>query len=282
MNEAKRHKEGFVAEYQRRPTPWRAVEVERIARESERRIRAAEAVAKTPTAPPPPFHPASIGPGALDGGAGDFGEALPRAVRRRLAECSARFEIVLSHLRAGGLSRQEAATVVRVELQSLEAATKGAQLPSASAMLAAMRLLSEELSGVAGQIPCDPLQIVIIGEEVDARERLAVAIETLGHSVRSFNNLRELSERAILPSPEAFFVCASLRGEAPDTGFADILREMAHARKAHVIMFTTSVAAPVANVAKDSGAHGCVRVSPNGSVGPLAAQVMPLLEEVIW
>ncbi|HEY2514238.1 MAG TPA: hypothetical protein VGI39_25400 [Polyangiaceae bacterium] len=278
----KRHKEGFVAEYHRRPTPWRVVEVERIARESERKIRAAEAVAKVPTAPPPPYHPASMLPVPAEAEARDTGEALPRGLRRRLAECTMRLELVMAQLGAGGLSRQEASNVMRVELSALEATSRGAQLPTVVAMLAALRVLSEELSGLAVQLAAEPMQILVLGEEQESRERLAVAIETLGHNVRSMSSLRELSERAILPAPDTFFVSASLRGAAPDSGFGDILKELAHAERARVVVYTTAVGASLNVVARDSGAQSCVRVAPNGAVGPLAAQVAPILDELVW
>ena len=283
MSQAKRHKEGFVAEYHRRPTPWRVVEVEQIARESERKIRAAEAVAKVPTAPPPPYHPASILPASPgEAEAKDTGEALPRSLRRRLTECTTRLELVMAQLGAGGLSRQEASNVLRVELLALDAAARGAQLPTVVAMLAALRVLSEELSGLAVQLAAAPMQILVLGEEPEPRERLAVAIETLGHNVRSMSSLRELSERAMLPPPDTFFVSASLRGEAPDTGFGDILKELAHAERARVVVYTTAVGASLNVVARESGAQGCVRVAPNGAVGPLAAQVAPILDELVW
>jgi hypothetical protein len=276
--DGKRHKP--MAELHRRPTPWRVVEVAQIARESERKIRAAEAVERTSTAPPPPYHPASIAPAAPEGEK-NSGEPIARALKRTLLESTARFNLVLSELRAGGISREEAGVVVRTELESLEAASRGGQVPTVAGMLAAIRLVADELSGVAIQTvaPPQPLHVLVIGEDAEARERLAVATEILGHRARSLGGLRELGERAILPAPDALLLSSSLRGAAADSQFSDFVRGLAHAPKARAVVYTAAATPAPCDVARDSGAQSCIRVRADTGVGEIAAQLAPMFDE---
>src|SRR3954469_4603867 len=106
-------------EFNRKATPWPPFDLQVFARDSERKYRAAEAVEKSPTAPPPPFHPASAG-SIIVAKAATPSHIEGSAIEERLSECATRLQPLLVQLRSGGLSREETANVLRLELCSIE------------------------------------------------------------------------------------------------------------------------------------------------------------------
>src|SRR5207302_9644978 len=88
-----------AAECHRKPTPWPPFDIEAFARDSERRLRAEEAVHRSDTAPPPPYHPASMAAPALAPAARS--EAISLPVEERIVESATRVRALQSQMSTG-------------------------------------------------------------------------------------------------------------------------------------------------------------------------------------
>jgi hypothetical protein len=227
---------------------------------------------------PPPYGQVSATPAAADIAQLEMSEPLARSVLRRLVECAGRLELTLAQLGTGGMSRQDAATVVLVELRSLEGIAHGARVAPVAARLRAMRRLARELGVAPTRRVDEPRRVVVIGEEASACERLAVAVESLGHTARSMTSLGEMSERTILPPPDVFFVSVLSAGH--NRLPRDAVYELTRTGAARVIAFTTAPDISLDVVARACGARCCVCVATDGAVGPLAARLAQILQDV--
>ena len=121
-------------------------------------------------------------------------------------------------------------------------------------------------------------RFLIIGDDADVRERIAVAIEILGHRARSLG--RSARAGGAGHPPHARHVVP--RGAPPRRGAGSPLRrfvrELAHAGKARVVVYTGAMSPLPAMVARESGAQSCVRVAADTAVGAMAAQLATVLD----
>jgi hypothetical protein len=83
-------------------------------------MHTAEAVDKTPTGPPPPYHPASMHPAAAPAAPAKKDTPPETPLEAHLREGRTRLALVRSELSVGNLSREEAACVLRVELRAMD------------------------------------------------------------------------------------------------------------------------------------------------------------------
>jgi CheY-like chemotaxis protein len=265
------------AEFHRKPTPWPPFDIEAFARDSERRLRAADAVDRIDTAPPPPHHPASI---AAPERAALTNDVIALPVEGRLVESAARVRVLQAQISTGGVSREVAANVLRLELNALEAETRDAEAEPLAAMMSAMREAVEEIGGITGFTHCVPLQVIVVDADDGSRERVALAVESLGHAVRSVKSLADLPKVASTHSVDAILVSSALHTD-PSVNFSRSVRQLAKADRTRVAVFTSVEGASIDHLARDTGAEHCFNAS-SGAVVNLAAQVAPVLDDLAW
>jgi CheY-like chemotaxis protein len=183
----------------------------------------------------------------------------------------------------GNLSREEAASALRGELRALAVTASAVSSTSFAAWLADLGGTIEELGGIGAFLHGEPLRVFVVDEDDGLRDRVALAIESLGHATRTAESLRELARAAALHAPDVVIVAASLAGDRPDVGFADLVRELARSEKTQVIVYVTTPQAPgeLDVVARVRGARGCF-CPISTKVDALAAQLAPILDDVAW
>jgi CheY-like chemotaxis protein len=267
-------------EFHRKATPWPPFDIEAFARDSERRFRAAEVVEKSSTAPPPPYHPASMSP-ATEEPVPPAAEVLARPIEDRLAECAARVRPLQSQLTSGGISREVAANVLRLELNALEAEAQDARAHSLVAVIVALREAVEVIGGIAGFTHCVPLEVIVVEDDATVRERVALAVESLGHAVRSAKGLADLAKFARAHAPDAIFISASLMGRDAEPSFCRIVRDIAQADRARIAVFTSAPPGALSAVARETGAEHVFCASFE-SIEMVAAEIAPVLDDLAW
>jgi CheY-like chemotaxis protein len=241
----------------RRPTPWPSFDLAAFARESETSLKAADASegrekserADKPTAPPPPFHPASLrAPSRVR----SIVEAITASLHARILECTDRTQLVRTQLRIGGLSREEAARALVAELGALEweAARNGSSIAQ---LTVALRTMIEELAGLAGQSEGVQFDVVILDESAETRARVALAVESIGHVARGASSLSELAILAARRMPDAIFVAAASDG-ARQPEICALLREVVRSDSVAVVLFATARDSNVEQIAREAGA----------------------------
>jgi hypothetical protein len=264
-----------AAEFHRKETPWPPFDLAAFARDSERSFRAAEATASVSTAPPPPFHPASIAPGPERAPA-----SLTATIQERFEECASRVRLLPAQLRGGEMSREDAANILRLELNELELAAKSAHADSIVVMVAALRTAVEELGGIAGHIHSEPLHIVVLDDDETTRGRVALAIESMGHAVRSAASVAELGKLAAAKAPDAVVASAALHGPGPKPQFCSMVREAARAERVRVIVYANVTRAGLERVAGETGAQHSFSASA-GHDG-IVEQMNAILADLAW
>ena len=247
----------------RRPTPWPSFDLAAFARDSETNLSALAALDKLPTAPPPPFHPASI---KSDLGKSEFGkpghsepgsgarlrstvESISAPLRARIVECTERTQLVRTQLRVGGLSREEAARALASELTTLE--TEAARGGSSIAQLTiALRTAIEELAGIAGLVPSVQFDVIVLDDRADTCARVALAVESLGHVARAATSLTDLAILATRRIPDAIFVAAAA-DDARQPEVCTLLREVV--RSEHVAIVIYAATGAIEEIARIAG-----------------------------
>jgi hypothetical protein len=268
-----------TSEIHRRPTPHPGFDVAKFARDSERKMCTAAAVDKTPTGPPPPYHPASMAPAAA---AAKDATVVPAALDAHLREGKSRIALVRGELAVGNLSREEATSVLRVELRAIAASARGAEAEALVAWLGELGGVIEEIGGIGAFLHGEPLRVFVVDEDAALRDRIALAIESLGNTARTGASLRELAVSAnVYTRPDVVIVAAALAGEQPEPGFADVVRELARSEGAQVIVYTTAAQSDLAAIARERGARQCF-CPASSAVDALAAQLAPIFEEISW
>jgi CheY-like chemotaxis protein len=244
---------------ERRPTPWPSFDLAAFARDSETSLLAAEKDLlaterdkdKLPTAPPPPFHPASIRPpsGAR---VRSVIEAIGASLHGRIIECTERTQLLRTQLRIGGLSREEAARALATELAALE--TEAARGGSSLAQLTvALRTVIEELAGIVGQTLGVQFDVIILDDKPETRARVALAVESIGHVARVATSLTELALLSARRMPDAVFVAASAEGgRQPE--ICTLLREVVRSETLAVVVFAATSGARLQEIAQAAGA----------------------------
>ena len=242
----------------RRPTPWPSFDLAAFARDSETNLSALAALDKLPTAPPPPFHPASIQTGVGKSGQGVPGsgarlrstvESISAPLRTRIVECTERTQLVRTQLRVGGLSREEAARALASELTTLE--TEAARGGSSIAQLTiALRTAIEELAGIAGLAPSVQFDVIVLDDRADTCARVALAVESLGHVARAATSLTELAILATRRIPDAIFVAATA-DDARQPEVCTLLREVV--RSEHVAIVIYAATGAIEEIARIAG-----------------------------
>ncbi len=165
-------------------TPLPPFDVAAFAADSECRLRASAEAERRSTAPPPPYasvHPARspqlpASPGTPAAPAG------PSAAVEAILDCARRAELTRALLRIGGMSREEAARVLRAELERVEAEERVAPV---RALMTALAATVAELGGVADEKTQGERAILVLEDDVQLRDRITVALEALGHTVRT-------------------------------------------------------------------------------------------------
>jgi len=252
-----------VAELHRKPTPWPPFDVEAFARDSERRFRAAEARSEAPTTRPPP--PPETTP-------------LP-PIDARVGEAAARIGPIAAKLDTGAVSREEGALLVRLELEALAAEARDARAEPLASLVQALRGIVEELGGIAGVTHGAALDVVVIDEDAAVRERVAMAVASMGHIARSAKGLHELPQLTREAMPDAILVWANVHGAGEGAAFCGSVRAIAGAERARVVVFTHEPGASLDALAREKGAAHCFRAA-SLAVERLAAQIAPVLHDL--
>jgi predicted metal-binding protein len=275
-----------ASDIHRRPTPTPGFDVAKFARDSEQKMSAAETVDsaedKTPTGPPPPYHPASMPPQPKPGAQLRECASIPAPLEARLRECGARITRVRSELAVGAFSREEAASVLRIELQSLAASARGAKAAVLAGWLGDLGAAIEQLGGIEAFLHVEPLYVFVADPDVEVRERIVLAFESLGHVARSAANLRDVASEARPLVPNVVVIAAVLAGERPDATFSNVVRELTHAEQAEVVVYSTApLAQPPETGAEQRETPRRVSLSST-TVDALIAQLGPILDELGW
>ena len=187
--------------------------------------------------------------------------ALSEKMQLRLEECAARVLMLRGQLSKGDMSREEAANVLRLELLALESEAKASFATPLVVVVAALRAAVEEIGGIAHDIHGVPLDIVVLDEDQAMRDRIAVAIESMGHAVRTASSVAELSRLASSQVPNAIAVAAEMRGRSPQPHFCAMLRETARSERVRVLVYTAAPGTSLAEIARDTGASHCFSAS---------------------
>jgi hypothetical protein len=189
---------------------------------------------------------------------------------------------VRSELSVGNLSREEAACVLRVELRAIAASARAAEAEALYAWLGDLGGAVEELGGIGSFLHSEPMHVFVVDEDAAVRDRLALAVESLGNTARTGASLRDLAVTAnVYTRPDIVIIAAAQAGERPEPGFADVVRELARAEGAHVIVYTPALQPDMAGIARERGARLCFHPA-SGTVDALAAQLAPMFDELSW
>jgi hypothetical protein len=270
------------SEVHRRPTPQPGFDVAAFARESERRMRASvdagEAGEKTSTAPPPPYHPASIPPPAPQPSRSTH--AGLAVLDAPLREGHARTALARSELAAGRLSHEEALKVLRLEIAAVEVNARAVAAAPLASWLGQLGRTLDDILGPAMATGRKPMCVAVVDGDAIARQRIALALESLGHAARTFGALAELPRASRAEAPDAVFVVAELGGEHPATGFGEVVRELAHNEHASVVVYTSEARPDVATLARERGAH--LAFCPASTFDGLMAQLAQMLDDMAW
>ena len=187
--------------------------------------------------------------------------ALTEKIQTRLEECANRVQMLRGQLSKGDMSREEVANVLRLELLALEDEARASLATSLVVVVSALRAAVEELGGISHDIHVAPLDIVVLDEDATTRDRIALAIESMGHAVRTASSVAELGRLAQSHVPNAIAVAAEMHGPTPQPHFCAMLREAARSERARVIVYTATPGTSLTDVARDTGATHCLSAS---------------------
>jgi hypothetical protein len=238
-----------ASEIHRRPTPHPGFDVAKFARESERRLH--------------------VEPNAR--------ASIPPPLTSHLHECKSRIALLRSELAVGGLSREEAANVLRVELSQMATSARCAEAPALVEWLKELADALGELGGPGARTQGDPLHVLVVDGDASARERIALAVESLGHAARSGATVREVEEGGDGQAPDILVISAAQAGSGPEPGLGAAVRELARGGIARIVLYASSAATDTSAAAEAWGAHRCV-CPPGAGVDALTSELGPILD----
>jgi CheY-like chemotaxis protein len=237
-----------------RPTPPPPFDLAQFARESDTNIRAA-ALAALP----------------------DKHESVPPAMQLRLEEGARRAEVLGESLRVGALSRDEVVRALRSELAAITAGAQGEHIESLAAATSAFGHLVEELGGLTPQSERGVRHVVLLDHDPSSRALVGVAAEVIGLSVRSAQDLADLTRLAAERKPDVVLVSAAMRGRFPrKQTLCAIVSEVLPG--VPVILFSDANGVELRDVARTAGAEHYVTI--RGGVDHLMAELSGVLDVV--
>jgi hypothetical protein len=217
-----------ATDFERKPTPWPPFDLAAFARDSERALGQAD------TAP----------------------EVLPSSLQRQLREAASRTLLLGAQLRKGALSRDEAAHALRSELAVLEAEASRREVASLAAMASALRAAIEEIGGIAVN-DARRLEVVVLEEDPDVSARVALAVESLGHTARVASSIVEVARLSAARAPQAVLVGASHVGTHAQSELFPLLREVSGTEGVKVLIFGNVAGAELTALAASAGVERC-------------------------
>jgi methylmalonyl-CoA mutase cobalamin-binding subunit len=237
-----------ATDFERKPTPWPPFDLAAFARDSERALGQAD------TAP----------------------EVLPSSLQRQLREAASRTLLLGAQLRKGALSRDVAALALRSELSVLEAESTRRDVASLAAIWSALRAAIEEIGGIA-QADARRLEVIVLEEDPDVSARVALAVESLGHTARVASSIVEVARLSAARAPQAVLVGSAHVGTHASSELFPLLREVSGSETVKILVFGNVGPADLATLAKDAGIDRCFSAAVD--VESIMDQLTQLLPE---
>jgi CheY-like chemotaxis protein len=229
-------------------TPPPPFDLAEFARDSESRLRASAETDAHSTAPPPPYHPASVHPMPVQDEPHGW---LPPALQTEVLDCARRTALARAQLRIGNLSREEAARALGAELAGIEGAARGAHSETLQAIAGALREAIEELGSASDGVSLRRRRVIVIEEEEAVRDRITLAVEVHGYLARAAASAAAVTRLTSADSPDVILVGVSPAG-APQ--LCAMTREVLRAADAPVIAFARASGAKLEELAREAGA----------------------------